>query len=343
MAIESTQTNTNTDDLYSKFTSKPIKQQIKLPEQKPDTVVLSNKKKIATTGVGAIVGGLVSGIGKFFIKKFDFTSARKGMVDKEIEAQTKSIIEQFYDEIAPVFKKVNANEVLSDSEKQLMDSLGYNHPMMKFLSKEQLNIFYQIPSKNKIIDSLFYSRKNNSFNAYNSALGNLGVNIYSNINDRIIDFVQGNKKYNNNEEFFNLLGDEFKKKLSEAISNNGKNNMVVPEMGLWYPKITFLATDNGSVCHCIQKDGTDIVGMSKALSGMPGTEGSLNAALNQKYGKVLDSIETNAKEIVNKKINKECFSSSLKLAGIGAVVIGGLTLAGTLIHNKLKNNSNNKV
>lgn len=342
MAIETLKT-TSTSGIFSEFTNKKISQQYATSQElKPDTVELSNKKKIITTGIGAVVGGLAGGIGKFFIKKSNFIRETDRMIDKEIETQTKNIIGRFYDEIAPVFKKVNANQVLSDNEKQLMDSLGYNHPMMKFLSKEQLNKFYQIPSKDEIVNGLFHARKNNNFSSYNSAQGNFAVSIYSDINDRIIDFVQGNKKYSNNEKFFDLLGSEFKEKFSKVISDHGKNNIAASEMSLWCPKVSFTSTDNGFVCRCIQEGGTEIVGMSKALSGMPGAEGNLNKVLNQRYGKVIDNIETNVKEVVNKKINKECFKSGLKAAGVGAVVVGGLILAGTFIHNKLKNNSNNK-
>ena len=315
-------------------------------KQESDSVQINNKiKTAAIITSGLTLGGITGGIWGFIKEKSKYQ--KDTMIEDKTRDLQDEICGKFYDEVKNTFDKVKAGANLAEEDKTLLKDLGFNHPLFKFLDKNIQNRYLTLNDKQSVIKDIHpaYSHPNT---VYSSGPGSLAIDFYTWLNEKsfkYIDFLNNTKELSKeNQELFSLLGKDFQNQLKKA-NDKYHGYAAVSAMGLTIGK--FLPNGGGidknnMFIAKITNAKCDYSELANAFSGLPGSIESLQIQLNKKYGTALENAAKEAAANADKLVKNKSTKAALKPAAIAALLVGGITAAGTLMHSKGKKNDADK-
>lgn len=204
--------------------------------------------------------------------------------------------------VSSIVAKFLNKETLTEAESEILRKLNFNEAVFSELSPDLIGRIKDLCTQELNVGQL-------------CAIRNIGAAELTNLlEEKAISRMVG--ECSADENIFKLFGDEF-----EQIYNNVlKSHDVLDESGVVKHYLTralwteILGTENSNGKLFIVEKAGDL---------MPD-----HNALNSVLTELKNSSETAAKTLNVKQV--------LKSAGIGALIVGGLALAGSLIYNKVK-------
>lgn len=304
MTIEATTKTANYNNVYSQFINKPkIQTQTELPQAKPDTVELSTKKKVATTGIGAVIGGLIGGI------KANSNKSKQIMASKmqqQLKQGKEQIVNDLANKIADIAVKIRNGVELSADEKEMAEDFSlpsfikfYKEGTKPYEQFRNFKDYRQIVGASARIESGIYLDMEHQarLHFYDAAAGKMPLKEFG--------------------EHFETWYDEFK----EAFQKNERVHELLDALKNNTPFEGYEPNDIPMLWGLVRTNATVV------------PYGNIGKGCEEKYcGKLYQQLEENIKNSMNTMNKKQI----IKSAGIGAVIVGGLALAGTLIYNHAK-------
>lgn len=326
-------------------------------EPKTDIVVQKNSKDTFTktaklTSGGVIAGGFI-GVLKERLKPKNIPNSLTAQYEdwtNPVGAHMRKKTDDMWGKAANTLKravnKMLDSQELTEEEASFIDELGLiKQDDVKYLSNSEYIKEYikKITEQNSYDADAYFGALDISYPHSGLAAG---LPRYGVLKDRINDFLEGAGKYKDNEAFIDYLNSRFYSDRTYKIITNNKTTQirysisdlcgddeVASEASYSFKEIINHAKQNKKHSvdlleiitdkppeHC----DTPIVKFSKKISEIATRE-----------------LEVEAKQLKDTAIKKFKNKQLLKSAGIGAGIIGAITLVATLVCNKINKQNNN--
>ena len=322
-------------------------------QQKSQKLNINDKKdtfsKTTATTAGGVASGGIIGIlkEKLMPKKIPTsisTQDDESALDQMSYKKFDSIINDSESMLKESVNKILNNQELTKEEVKFLDGLDLIYPNdLKFM-----------PFVKEFAEEIVSSDYSNGGNflgslnlSYPSSGLTRGISMYSALSDRLEDILQDGGKYTDNEEFLDYINSRFfKGETYKTLTNtaNGKTEYVFSDFAKEaLKKDEILSSENYNFKEIVNlatgKNSSAFMDILMNPDKMP----KLADMPIVKYERKVRDLATQQAKAEVEQLKKTAITNFqnkqiLKSAGIGAGIIGILTICGTLIYKKIKQN-----
>jgi len=289
------------------------------PSQKPDTVYFSGKKVARNTGFAAIFGGILGTVKSIFQPKDSITTKQNIPIEEQVAQKA---LNELRARARDILDKINQGKELSKEEADIAHIFKFDNPLIRYLFKNDANILEGMKTMFKDIsrgDELAYM----SIGSYRKeGLNKINSSFLPFFRQAVLDHLNGTK---DNSELFNILSDD-----SYNFTRTCKLSDYIKECS---PKSESEAINCWNQIYC------DMINPLGPIKDVCANEDELievhKNLTKDRIAELIESAKQQANNTKSQLLNKQ----TLKSAGIGAVIAGGIALAGSLIYKALKANN----
>ncbi len=323
-----------------------VKQNVSLPsEPQQDKFVNSNAKTIGITAGGFTFGGIIGALKEKF--------APKAIPLEIIKEHSKDETVLHLEAVSQV--KNDAGTMLKNCVSKMLDNLELTKEETDFVNElglitpQDIKFFPKLGdwAKEHILDTktdMEIPLIDNIMPAPNFLT--VSDNLKKEIKERWLDAFNGSGKYNDNNEFLDYISSRFFSNRKFALLKNGHSEKYVPFniSRETLPESAVLSDEIFSLKEIFNRtiaDKDNKFGYDKLIYI---ETDDLNITVAEYIKKRADILMERLKNVLEKEknaaINGFCSKQMLKSIGIGAAVVGGLSLCASLIYSKVKQHKN---